>query len=42
MIYENQLAELPFARFFLSKLLSRHRGDVDVHHLSSLDPILHK
>lgn len=42
-IYENMLMEmLPFASFFLSKLLSRHRGDVDIHHLASLDPEMYK
>ena len=41
-IYENMLVELPFASFFLSKILSRHRGDVDIHHLASLDPEMYR
>ena len=41
-IYENMLVELPFASFFLSKLLSRHSGDLDIHHLASLDPEMYK
>ena len=32
------LVELPFARFFLCKLLSKQGTDVDIHHLESLDP----
>ncbi|XP_045160514.2 ubiquitin-protein ligase E3C-like [Mercenaria mercenaria] len=41
-IYENMLVELPFASFFLSKILSRHSGDLDIHHLASLDPEMYK
>ncbi|XP_074640383.1 ubiquitin-protein ligase E3C-like [Tubulanus polymorphus] len=41
-LYENMLVELPFAGFFLSKILSRHSGDIDVHHLASLDPQVYK
>lgn len=41
-LFENMLIELPFASFFLSKILSRHRGDVDIHHLESLDPQMYK
>ncbi|XP_064626388.1 ubiquitin-protein ligase E3C-like isoform X2 [Lineus longissimus] len=41
-LYENMLVELPFAAFFLSKILSRHSGDVDIHHLASLDPEVYK
>lgn len=41
-MYENMLVELPFASFFLSKILSRHRGDLDIHHLASLDPEMYK
>lgn len=33
--------ELPFAEFFLSKLVGRH-SDVDVHHLASLDPVMYR
>lgn len=41
-IYENMLVELPFASFFLSKILSRHGGDLDIHHLASLDPEMYR
>ncbi|CAF0945569.1 unnamed protein product, partial [Didymodactylos carnosus] len=41
-IYEKFLAELPFATFFLQKILSRSSGKVDIHHLSSLDPEMYK
>ncbi|KAL5017056.1 hypothetical protein ScPMuIL_006645 [Solemya velum] len=41
-LYENMLVELPFASFFLSKILSRHGGDLDIHHLASLDPEMYK
>ncbi|XP_061191365.1 ubiquitin-protein ligase E3C-like [Saccostrea echinata] len=41
-IYENMLVEIPFATFFLSKILSRHGGDLDIHHLASLDPEMYK
>ena len=41
-IYENMLVEIPFASFFLSKILSRHSGDLDIHHLASLDPEMYK
>ncbi|XP_070563134.1 ubiquitin-protein ligase E3C-like [Ptychodera flava] len=41
-LYENMLVELPFASFFLSKLLGRHSSDVDIHHLHSLDPEMYK
>ena len=41
-LYENLLVELPFASFFLSKILSCYRGDVDIHHLASLDPSMYK
>mgnify|MGYP000535430410 FL=1 len=36
------LVELPFASFFLSKILSQHSGDLDIHHLASLDPEMYK
>jgi len=43
VIYENMLIELPFASFFLQKLLSRTlAGDVDIHHLQSMDPEMYK
>ncbi|XP_077981688.1 ubiquitin-protein ligase E3C-like [Glandiceps talaboti] len=42
VLYENMLVELPFASFFLSKLLGRHSSDVDIHHLQSLDPEMYK
>lgn len=35
------LVELPFASFFLSKLLGTS-ADVDIHHLASLDPEMYK
>jgi len=41
-IYENMLVELPFASFFLSKLLGRHSANVDIDHLNSLDPVLYR
>ncbi|XP_060721111.1 ubiquitin-protein ligase E3C-like [Tachysurus vachellii] len=36
-LYENMLVELPFASFFLAKLLGTST-DVDIRHLASLDP----
>jgi hypothetical protein len=33
------LVEIPFASFFLSKILSRHSGDLDIHHLIWWSPI---
>ena len=42
-IYENMLVELPFAPFFLAKLLARHSAsDIEIHHLASLDPLIYK
>ncbi|XP_013415236.1 ubiquitin-protein ligase E3C [Lingula anatina] len=41
-LYSNLLIELPFASFFLSKVLSRQAGNVDIHHLASLDPEMYK
>ncbi|XP_063962252.1 ubiquitin-protein ligase E3C-like [Lytechinus pictus] len=41
VLYENLLVEIPFASFFLSKILSRHTN-VDIHHLASLDPVMYK
>ena len=40
-LYENLLVELPFAEFFLSKIVGR-QSDVDVHHLASLDPVMYR
>lgn len=40
-LYENMLVELPFAGFFLSKLLGTS-ADVDIHHLASLDPEVYR
>ncbi|KAJ6225362.1 hypothetical protein RDWZM_003907 [Blomia tropicalis] len=40
-IYENMLAELPIAPFFLAKLLSNN-SDVEINHLASLDPVLYR
>ncbi|XP_038056314.1 ubiquitin-protein ligase E3C-like [Patiria miniata] len=41
VLYENLLVELPFASFFLTKLLSKH-ADVDIDQLASLDPEVYK
>ena len=41
-LYEGMLVELPLAGFFMSKLLSRYRGDVNIDHLASLDPDMYK
>lgn len=42
-IYENMLVELPFAPFFLAKLLARHSAsDIEIHHLASLDRDMYK
>ncbi|XP_054161532.1 ubiquitin-protein ligase E3C-like [Oppia nitens] len=42
-IYENMLVELPFAAFFLAKLLARQTSsDIEIHHLASLDPLMYK
>lgn len=40
-LYENLLVELPFAEFFLSKIVGR-QSDVDVHYLASLDPVMYR
>ncbi|CAH1772399.1 unnamed protein product [Owenia fusiformis] len=40
-LYENLMVELPFASFFLSKILSRH-DNIDIDNLASLDPDLYK
>ncbi|KAK5897755.1 hypothetical protein CgunFtcFv8_015231 [Champsocephalus gunnari] len=40
-LYENMLVELPFAGFFLSKLLGTS-AEVDIHHLASLDPEMYR
>ncbi|KAK7488482.1 hypothetical protein BaRGS_00020267 [Batillaria attramentaria] len=41
-LLENMLVELPFASFFLAKILSQHSANLDIHHLQSLDPIIYK
>ena len=41
-MYEKLLVELPLAPFFLSKLLVHASSSLDIHHLASLDPVLHK
>ena len=38
-LYEHLLVELPFAEFFLLKLMSK---PATIHHLSSLDPVFHR
>ncbi|XP_027032796.2 ubiquitin-protein ligase E3C-like isoform X2 [Tachysurus fulvidraco] len=40
-LYENMLVELPFASFFLAKLLGTS-ADVDIHHMASLDPEMYR
>eukprot|EP00795_Rhopilema_esculentum_P004622 gene4622-20896_t len=42
VIYENMMVEMPFAPFFLCKILNKHSADVDIHHLESLDPELYR
>jgi len=42
IMYENMMVELPFAPFFLCKLLNKQSADVDIHHLESLDPELYR
>ncbi|XP_064476571.1 ubiquitin-protein ligase E3C-like [Ornithodoros turicata] len=39
-IYEGMLVELPLAVFFLEKILCP--GDLDIHHLASLDPLVYR
>lgn len=41
-LLENMLVELPFASFFLAKILSHSSANLDIHHLQSLDPIMYK
>ena len=41
-LYENLLVELPLAPFFLSKIVGQALMNVDIDHLYSLDPELHK
>ncbi|CAH1243767.1 UBE3C [Branchiostoma lanceolatum] len=40
-LYENMLVEIPFASFFLSKILSKH-NHVDIDQLQSLDPEVYR
>ncbi|OTF72618.1 ubiquitin-protein ligase E3C-like protein, partial [Euroglyphus maynei] len=40
-IYEHMLIELPFAPFFLAKILTVN-SDIEINHLASLDPVLYK
>ncbi|CAK8689122.1 unnamed protein product [Clavelina lepadiformis] len=42
ILYEGMQIELPFAAFFLSKLLCHKNSDVDINHLQSLDPDFYK
>ncbi|XP_059156173.1 ubiquitin-protein ligase E3C-like [Physella acuta] len=41
-LMENLLVELPFASFFLSKILSPGNANLDIHHLQSMDPVMYK
>ncbi|XP_076462782.1 ubiquitin-protein ligase E3C-like [Babylonia areolata] len=41
-LLENMLVEMPFASFFLSKILSHRSANLDIHHLQSLDPVMYK
>jgi hypothetical protein len=41
-LFEGHLVELPLASFFLSKLLGQQTVNVDIDHLSSLDPELYR
>ncbi|CAG5130999.1 unnamed protein product [Candidula unifasciata] len=41
-LMENLLVEIPFASFFLSKILSPSNANLDIHHLQSLDPLIYK
>jgi len=38
ILYEGMQVELPFAAFFLCKLLRHKNSDVDINHLQSFDP----
>ncbi|KAK3800090.1 hypothetical protein RRG08_015057 [Elysia crispata] len=41
-LMENLLVEIPFASFFLSKILSPSNASLDIHHLQSMDPLIYK
>ncbi|CAL1546585.1 unnamed protein product [Lymnaea stagnalis] len=41
-LLENLLVEIPFASFFLSKILSPGNASLDIHHLQSMDPVMYK
>uniref|UniRef100_A0A131YMP7 HECT-type E3 ubiquitin transferase n=1 Tax=Rhipicephalus appendiculatus TaxID=34631 RepID=A0A131YMP7_RHIAP len=41
-LYEGMLVELPLAHFFLAKLVAPGRGDLDLHHLASLEPLVYR
>ncbi|XP_077549553.1 ubiquitin-protein ligase E3C [Haemaphysalis longicornis] len=41
-LYEGMLVELPLAHFFLAKWVAPGRGDLDLHHLASLDPLVYR
>ncbi|BFZ16582.1 hypothetical protein BsWGS_19621 [Bradybaena similaris] len=41
-LMEYLLVEIPFASFFLSKILSPSNANLDIHHLQSLDPLIYK
>uniref|UniRef100_A0A2C9KEQ7 Ubiquitin-protein ligase E3C n=1 Tax=Biomphalaria glabrata TaxID=6526 RepID=A0A2C9KEQ7_BIOGL len=41
-LLENLLVEIPFASFFLTKILSSSNASLDIHHLQSMDPLMYK
>ncbi|XP_050023140.2 ubiquitin-protein ligase E3C [Dermacentor andersoni] len=41
-LYEGMLVELPMAHFFLAKLVASGRGDLGLHHLASLEPLVYR
>ncbi|XP_077499840.1 ubiquitin-protein ligase E3C isoform X3 [Amblyomma americanum] len=41
-LYEGMLVELPMAHFFLAKWVAPGRGDLDLHHLASLEPLVYQ
>ncbi|KAH6941939.1 hypothetical protein HPB50_024455 [Hyalomma asiaticum] len=41
-LYEGMLVELPLAHFFLAKWVAPGRGDLGLHHLASLEPLVYR